>query len=119
MRTALKENRVGLYETGKPHQVKRVGKKKSRISFFKVISVLIFFGAFILSSLFYTWAHMQVVHIGYEIAKVKTLESEFLEINKKLKTEIATLKTPLRIKHLARNKLGLYTPKKNQVIIIK
>lgn len=96
-----------------------IAKKRSRLSIVKVLTVILSFGVFIFSFLFYTWVHMQVVHISYEMAQAKGLENECLEVNKKLKTEVATLKTPLRIKKLAAAKLGLSVPEKDQVIIIK
>jgi cell division protein FtsL len=120
MQTALRKGRVEFYG-GKQRTVKKKKaiKKRAKSKALNFVVVAVFFGVFISSCLFYTWAHMQVVHISYELAQAKKLESEYLENNKKLKTEIATLKTPLRIKQLARSRLGLSIPKKEQVIIIK
>jgi cell division protein FtsL len=119
MKTALKKERVERYGAKKNARTKSSPKKRARVNIVKVSTILAFFGVFISSFLFYTWVHMQVVHISYELAQAKTLESEYLQVNKKLKTEIATLKTPLRIKQLAKAKLGLNTPEKDQVIILK
>lgn len=120
MQTAVRKGRAGFYGS-KPRTVanKVVTKNKARSKMKNIAIVAVFFSVFIFSFLFYTWVHMQAVHVSYELAQVKKIESEYLEENKKLKTEIATLKTPLRIKQLAKSKLGLRTPKKEQVIILK
>jgi len=118
MKRTLLKDQAELYDSNQNFLGNSV-KRKTKPSFLKVTTILAFFGVFIFSFLFYTWVHTQVVHISYEIAQARTMETEYLEINKRLKTEIATLKTPSRIKQLARANLGLNVPKKDQVIIIK
>ena len=115
MQTVVRKGRAGFYGS-KPRTVakKAVTKKKTRSKMKNIAVVAVFFSVFIFSFLFYTWVHMQAVHVSYELAQAKKIESEYLEENKKLKTEIATLKTPLRIKQLAKSKLGLEPLKKNR-----
>lgn len=117
METIAKRHKVEYYgQQKKEFAAKKVLTKNSKLNMF---SLLGFFSVFLFSFLFYTWVHMQAVHISYEIAQSKKLESEYLEENKKLRTEVATLTTPVRIKKLANNKLGLKPPEKDQVVIIK
>jgi len=119
MRRAVKKESVSHYKRNSRIRTKNSEKRKPKVSLIRILTVVAFCGVFIFSFLFYTWVHMEVVHINYEMAQAQTLESEYLEVNKKLKTEIATLKTPLRIKKLAKAELGLSAPEKDQVIIIK
>lgn len=70
-------------------------------------------------SLFCVWSHIQVINLGYEISQANTKSKELLQLNKKLKLEIATLTSPNRVEGIAKNKLRLISPKPDQRIIIK
>ncbi|MEW6616299.1 MAG: cell division protein FtsL [Thermodesulfobacteriota bacterium] len=78
-----------------------------------VAAVLIF------SSLFYVWPHVQVVNLGYEISQAKKEKNELLQMNKKLKLEIATLTSPYHVEDIAKKELRLTSPKPDQLVIIR
>jgi cell division protein FtsL len=75
--------------------------------------------AFIGCSLFYVWSHQQIVSLGYEISQAIGEEQELLQENKKLRLELAALKAPRRIERMASQELGLVTPQKDQLIIVR
>ncbi|OGP98219.1 MAG: cell division protein FtsL [Deltaproteobacteria bacterium RBG_19FT_COMBO_52_11] len=74
---------------------------------------------FLVCSLFYVWAHHQVISLGYEISKASQDEQLLLQENKKLRLELAALKSPSRIESLALKKLGFRNPEKEQLIIVR
>lgn len=74
---------------------------------------------FIVCSLFYVWAHHQVISLGYEISKASQDEQLLLQENKKLRLELAALKSPSRIESLALKELGFRNPQKEQLIIVR
>lgn len=92
------------------------GKEPSRIKY----SVLIpSFLVLLLTILIYTWSHMQITELKYKIAREIKAKEALLEENNKLKVEVSMLKSPQRIESIARGKLGMNHPEKDQVIILK
>jgi cell division protein FtsL len=55
----------------------------------------------------------------YEISKANQEEQELLQLNKKLRLEIAALKSPNRIQGTAMRDLGFANPQKDQLIIVR
>jgi cell division protein FtsL len=74
---------------------------------------------FIACALFSVWAHHQVVSLGYEISQANQEEQELLQANKKLRLEVASLKSPGRIQGTALRDLGFANPQKDQLIIVR
>jgi len=74
---------------------------------------------FIGGSLFYVWSRIQVIQVGYEISNALKEERALAEANKKLRVEIATLKSYARIEKVAVEELKMTKPKPDQVIVIR
>ena len=70
-------------------------------------------------SLFYVWSRIQVIRLGYDISSALKEEKALIEVNKRLRLEIATLKSYARIEKLAAEELGMSKPKPGQVIVIR
>jgi cell division protein FtsL len=69
--------------------------------------------------LFYVWSRIQVIQLGYEISNSLKEERALTEANKKLRLEIATLKSCARIEKFALEELSMSKPKPDQVIVIR
>jgi cell division protein FtsL len=76
-------------------------------------------GVFILLVMAYLWLHFQIIQISYDIARAQNQKKELMETNKKLRIQLANLKSPERIEQIAMTRLGLRPPGKGQVEIIK
>ena len=59
------------------------------------------------------------MNLSYDIAKAQKQKRELVEINKKLRIQLANLKSPERIEGIALNQLGLRVPEKGQIEILK
>jgi cell division protein FtsL len=70
-------------------------------------------------SLFYVWSRIQMIQVGYEISNALKEERALVEANKRLRLEIATLKSDTRIEKIAVEELGMAKPKPDQVIVIR
>lgn len=82
----------------------------------KFIFRIFFLVAFIaILSIFYIWSRAQIVHTGYEINLLKGKQRGLVEENKRLRLEMATLGSPLRIEQVAREKLGMQSVQSAQV----
>jgi cell division protein FtsL len=70
-------------------------------------------------SLFYVWAHHQIVTLGYEISQAQEKEQELLNTNKRLRLELAALKSPSRIESKALKEFGFVKAEKEQLVIVR
>jgi cell division protein FtsL len=68
--------------------------------------------------LIHVWLRLQVVHLGYVLSTTSKLHGRLEQENRELKIEWATLTSPERLESLARQRLGLSTPEKGQVIVL-
>ena len=71
------------------------------------------------TALTYVWFRISITSIDYRIAGEMHRRDALLEENRKLKVEIATLKSPGRIESIARAKLGMCYPERDQVIFLR
>lgn len=67
--------------------------------------------------LVYSWCRVEYVQTGYELSEAREEYHRLVALNQKLKVEQAQLKSPERIKHLAR-KQGLVIPNAGQVVVL-
>jgi cell division protein FtsL len=95
-------------------RTRRVAIKSNLLMLF-ILLMLFLIG----SSLFYVWSRIQVIQFGYEISNALKQERSLTEENKKLRVEIATLKSYARIEKLAVQELRMAKPKPDQVIVIR
>jgi len=63
----------------------------------------------------YVWHQVQQVRLAYELEEFRVLRAELDELNRRLKVEVASLRTLARIEYKARVELGLELPKGDQV----
>jgi len=110
----MNQNRDRILWTGEDSKVRPKGIKLNLLILF---TLLMFF--FIGGSLFYVWSRIQVIRLGYEISSALKEERALTEANKKLRLEIATLKSYVRIEKLAVEELRMVKPKPEQVIVIR
>jgi cell division protein FtsL len=78
--------------------------------------LLLFF--FIGELLLYTWCRLQCVRTGYEISEQTQKNSDLIALQKNLKVELASLKSPERIARIAETQLGLIRPNAKHTIVI-
>jgi cell division protein FtsL len=71
------------------------------------------------ASLLFVWSHVRLTELKYQIAKDISVKESLLEENRKLKVEIASLKSPQRLERIARDKFGMTYPEREQVIFLK
>ncbi len=114
MAKAMRENGDRILWTGEGSSLKVKGKKMSLFVSFALLMVL-----FIGGSLFYVWSRIQVIQLGYEMSNALKEERALTETNKKLRLEIATLKSFARIEKFAVEELRMIKPKPEQVIVIR
>ena len=90
--------------------------KKARKTSFKMMTMGVIL---MLSCFMFVWTRICVLDTGYKISEAIKTQGEYLQENRKLKIERASLASPSRIEKVAKNKLGMINPKNNQVVILK
>ena len=101
----------------------RVRNKKVKKPGASMTRKQILFGTFMLfllmgSGITHVWSNFEMTQRGYDISQLKSEEMKLMEINRKLRLELAILKSPKNLEALAK-KLGLRQPAPDQIIILK
>jgi len=81
---------------------------------FIVIAVIIMAVAIL-----YVWSHNYMTALEYRVASEISKKETLLEEQKKLRVEMATLKSPKRIAAIAMGKLQMTYPEREQVVFLK
>jgi cell division protein FtsL len=92
----------------------KVAERQIKISTLVILVVVIMTELF-----FFSWFHVQSIHMGYKINSQLKQEKELQYFQKKLRVELAQLTTPERIMEIASEQLGLVLPESGQVIVVK
>src|SRR5574342_152469 len=105
-----KKNGDRILWTGEDTNARPKRMKLRRLFLFALVMLL-----FIGGSLFYVWSRIQVIRLGYEISSALREEKALTGVNKRLRLEIATLKSYARIEKFAVEELRMAKPKPEQV----
>jgi cell division protein FtsL len=63
----------------------------------------------------YAWQHFQCIQLRYQVEQLESRRAQAAELNQQLHLEVATLRSPMRVDSIARQKLGLTVPVPGQV----
>lgn len=96
----------------------RSKKRRRLITRRQVVLILLMLFAFMGSGIGYVWSNFETTQIGYDLSQLKQEEMRLKEINRKLRLELATLKSPKRLEPLATQRFGLMQPKAEQIIVL-
>ncbi len=107
-------DRILWTDKGSKAKKKAIGIKSN---FFLLFTLLLLF--LIGGSLFYVWSRIQVIQLGYEISNALKTERTLTEENKRLRLEIATLKSYARIEKVAVEELRMSKPRPEQVVLLR
>ncbi len=69
--------------------------------------------------LFSAWQHFELLRHGYQIEQMQQERARELEINRHLRLEIETLKSPQRIERIATEQLNLVAPRATDAIVLE
>jgi cell division protein FtsL len=107
--------RTAVAAGSRPYTVKRVRSKKRQPLAWRWIilghAAVIFFALSVC-----VWARLETFRASYEIARQHRARKSLLKDNQELTVEIASLKSPARLKRVAKEQLGLVHPTKEQMV---
>ena len=73
----------------------------------------------VLAVMFWTWQHFELLRHGYKLEELQKAQAEEESITRHLRLEVETLRAPKRIEALARGRLNLVTPAREDAIVIE
>ncbi|MGE3956821.1 MAG: cell division protein FtsL [Vicinamibacterales bacterium] len=73
----------------------------------------------VLAVMFWTWQHFELLRHGYRLEELQKAQAEEESLTRKLKLQIETLRSPKRIETLARGRLKLVTPGREDAVVIE
>ncbi len=97
----------------------RVRQRRFHITRKQVLLIILLLFLFMGSGIGYVWSNFERTQIGYDLSQLKKQEMKLLEINRKLKVELAILKSTENLENIAVRKLGLRAPSPEQIVVLK
>ena len=97
-------------------------KKRAVFSNFnsrQILTAILLFVVFMGTSIGYVWSNFEYTQIGYNLSQLQQEELRLLEVNRKLKLELAMLRAPQNIEPKAVNELYMKPPTPDQIIVLK
>jgi len=91
-------------------------KKNGSIKLFHFFVMMLFL--FLLVGISHVWVNSKRTQIGYSLSHMKKEIGQIREYNRKLKLEIASLKSPERLENKAGEKFGLRYPLPQQIVFL-
>jgi cell division protein FtsL len=100
-------------------RVRNTKVSKGRFHFTRRQILLVTFMLFILmgSGIGYVWSNFEGTQIGYDLSRLKNEDLRLKDLNKKLRLELATLKSPQYLEEAARG-FGLRAPSPKQIVVL-
>jgi cell division protein FtsL len=69
--------------------------------------------------LFWAWQHFELLRHGYRVEQMQRERAAETEVNRHLRLEIDTLKSPVRIERLATERLHMVAPATGEAAVIE
>ncbi len=92
-------------------------ERKPRLTYHQIFLVGFLLLVFMGSGIGYVWSNFEGTQIGYDLSRLQKEERELIELNKKLRVELATLKSPQYLERHIRA-LGLKEASPDQIVIL-
>jgi cell division protein FtsL len=90
--------------------------KKEKKKIFPLLLILLF--VLLSAGISYVWINFQRTQMGYELSELKKEIGRIEGYNRKLKLEIAFLKSPEKLEYKAVKEFGLRPPSPEQVVFL-
>lgn len=91
-------------------------KKNGSIDLFHFFAMMLLL--FLLVGISHVWVNSKRTQIGYSLSQIKNEIEQIREYNRKLKLEIASLKSPENLENKAGEAFGLRYPLPQQIVFL-
>lgn len=76
-------------------------------------------GLLVAALLFSAWQHFEILRHGYQIEEMQRQKAVEDDVQRRLKLEVDTLRSPKRIEAVATERLHLVSPSRDEAIVIE
>jgi cell division protein FtsL len=73
----------------------------------------------VIAVMFWTWQHFDLVRRGYRLEELQRARASEEDVARHLRLELDTLRSPRRVEAIARGKLNLVTPAREDAVVIE
>lgn len=112
----MAQSKVAYDKVAAPVRIGGVAAENWGISFPYLMGVMVLLT---LVSIFHVWSRVEVIDLNLRISDAAHHLKDAQQENKRLRVEVASLKTPARIETLAKGELGMALPTDQQVVLVK
>jgi cell division protein FtsL len=85
---------------------------------FPLFRAAIYIAVVTASAIALAWPHLEMVRIGYEVARLQAERNILAQERRVLRVEIGSLRQLDRIESIARSKLGMVFPRPDQIVYV-
>lgn len=85
----------------------------------KLFVTVMLLSMLVLAGCLFAWSHLQVITQNYQISQLYKEQKELEDWNRKLRVELASLKSLSRLERLAMEKYNMAPPEPHQVINLR
>ena len=96
----------------------RLKKRRFHVTRRQLILIVLMSFFFMGTGISYVWSNFERTQIGYDLSQLKKEEMRLKEINRKLRLELALLRSPQNLEPKAIRNLGLRQPTPEQIIML-
>ena len=96
----------------------RSKKNRSRFTRRQALLIIVMLLFFMGTGISYVWSNFEKTQIGYDLSQLKKEEMRLQEINRKLRLELALLKSPQSLESKAVKDLGLRQATPEQIVML-
>jgi cell division protein FtsL len=96
----------------------RLKKQRRLVTRRQVVVIILMLFFFMGTGISYVWSNFERTQIGYDVTQLKKEEMRLREINRKLRLELALLRSPQHLESRAVNELGLKQPTPEQIVML-
>jgi cell division protein FtsL len=105
-------------KTGVRLRNSRLKKSRCHVTRRQVVLIILMLFFFMGTGIGYVWSNFERTQIGYDVSQLKKEEMRLKEINRKLRLELALLRSPQHLEAKAVNELGLKQPTPEQIVML-
>ncbi|MDQ1335342.1 MAG: hypothetical protein QG552_2292 [Thermodesulfobacteriota bacterium] len=96
----------------------RLKKRRFHVTRRQVVLIILMLFFFMGTGIGYVWSNFERTQIGYDVSQLKKEEMRLKEINRKLRLELALLRSPQNLESKAVKELGLRQPTPEQIVMV-
>jgi cell division protein FtsL len=72
----------------------------------------------VIMALLFVWVRIQVIHLGYEVSRLRKETRDLTEQRNMLEAKVSSLKSPERLMRIASQRFGMRLPQGDEIVFV-